>query len=191
MRVVLTFFFTHLLLFNSCTSLMKNSEGIKDDEDSFSEWGPLEINKTSIYITDKLSEYLKNNTSKPFLEFLKIENKSSEHIDSSLLENEIKSKLIKKKITFIDKSKRKDTLKEIELDMRGIVDEKSKIRAGYLLSPSYQLKGDINDVVRYINGEKKQLLIINFTLLNIETNALDWQESKRFSKNINTSRIGF
>ena len=79
---------------------MKNSEGIKDDEDSFSEWGPLEINKTSIYITDKLSEYLKNNTSKPFLEFLKIENKSSEHIDSSLLENEIKSKLIKKKITF-------------------------------------------------------------------------------------------
>jgi hypothetical protein len=191
MRVVLTFFFTHLLLFNSCTSLMKNSEGINDDEDSFSEWGPLEINKTSIYITDKLSEYLKNNTSKPFLEFLKIENKSSEHIDSSLLENEIKSKLIKKKITFIDKSKRKDTLKEIELDMRGIVDEKSKIRAGYLLSPSYQLKGDINDVVRYINGEKKQLLIINFTLLNIETNALDWQESKRFSKNINTSRIGF
>ena len=191
MRVVLTFFFTHLLLFNSCTSLMINSEGINDDEDSFSEWGPLEINKTSIYITDKLSEYLKNNTSKPFLEFLKIENKSSEHIDSSLLENEIKSKLIKKKITFIDKSKRKDTLKEIELDMRGIVDEKSKIRAGYLLSPSYQLKGDINDVVRYINGEKKQLLIINFTLLNIETNALDWQESKRFSKNINTSRIGF
>jgi predicted nuclease with TOPRIM domain len=191
MRVVLTFFFTHLLLFNSCNSLMKNSEGINNDEDSFSEWGPLEINKTSTYITDKLSEYLKNNTSKPFLEFLKIENKSSEHIDSSLLENEIKSKLIKNKITFIDKSKRKDTLKEIELDMRGIVDEKSKIRAGYLLSPSYQLKGDINDVVRYINGEKKQLLIINFTLLNIETNAIDWQESKRFSKNINTSRIGF
>jgi len=191
MRVVITFFFTHILLFSSCSTLIKNSEGSNTEEDSFSEWGPIEINKTSSYITDKLSEYLKNNSSKPFLEFLKIENKSSEHIDTSLLENEIKSKLIKNKITFIDKSKRKETLKEIELDMKGIVDEKSKIRAGYLLSPNYQLKGELNDVVRYINGEKKQLLIINFTLLNIETNALDWQESKKFSKNINTSGIGF
>ena len=75
--------------------------------------------------------------------------------------------------------------------MKGIVDEKSKIRAGYLLSPSYQLKGEVNDVVRYIGGVKKQLIVINFTLLNIETNAIDWQESKKFSKNYNTSTIGF
>ena len=191
MRVVIILFIAHLLFFNNCSSLLKNPENSNDQEDSFSEWGPLEINKTSSYITDKLNEYLKNNSSKPFLEFLKIENKSSEHIDTSLLENELKSKLIKNKITFIDKSKRKDTLKEIELDMKGIVDEKSKIRAGYLLSPSYQLKGEVNDVVRYIGGVKKQLIVINFTLLNIETNAIDWQESKKFSKNYNTSTIGF
>ena len=34
-----------------------------------------------------------------------------------------------------------------------------KIRAGYLLSPSYQLKGEVNDVVRYIGGVKKQLIV--------------------------------
>ena len=180
-----------LLFLNYCSILSMNPNSNKSNEDSFSEWGPQEINKTSTFITDKLSEYLKNNTSKPFLEFIKIENKSSEHIDTSLLENEIKSKLIKNNIKFIDKSKRKDTLKEIELDMKGVVDEKSKIRAGFLLSPSYQLKGEINDVVRYINGEKIQLLVINFTLFNFETSALDWQESKKFSKNINTSKIGF
>ena len=191
MRVVITIFIAHLLFFNTCSTVLKNPENSNDEEDTFSEWGPLEINKTSNYITDKLNDYLKNNTSKPFLEFLKIENKSSEHIDTSLLEIELKSKLIKNKITFIDKSKRKETLKEIELDMKGIVDEKSKIRAGYLLSPSYQLKGEVNDVVRYIGGVKKQLIVINFTLLNIETNAIDWQESKKFSKNYNTSTIGF
>ena len=78
MRVVMTIFITHILFFSNCSSVLKNPEYSNDEEDTFSEWGPIEINKTTNYITDKLNDYLKNNTSKPFLEFLKIENKSSE-----------------------------------------------------------------------------------------------------------------
>ncbi len=191
MKAMIIFITFHIIFLNSCSTFSPNKENLDLEEEYFSEWSPIEIEKTTFFITESLSKYLKDNSTKPFLEFLKIDNKSSEHIDTSLIENELRTKFIKNKIIIIDKSKRKETLKEIELEMKGIVDEKSKLRAGYLLSPSFQLKGDINDLVTYKNGVKKQLLVINFTLLNLETNSIDWQASKKFKKELNTSTIGF
>ncbi len=191
MKAMIIFITFHIFFLNSCSTFSPNKENLDLEEEYFSEWSPIEIEKTTFFITESLSKYLKDNSTKPFLEFLKIDNKSSEHIDTYLIENELRTKFIRNKIILIDKSKRKETLKEIELEMKGIVDEKSKLRAGYLLSPSFQLKGDINDLVTYKNGVKKQLLVINFTLLNLETNSIDWQASKKFKKELNTSIIGF
>lgn len=191
MKAMIIFITFHIFFLNSCSTFSPNKENLDLEEEYFSEWSPIEIEKTTFFITESLSKYLKDNSKKPFLEFLKIDNKSSEHIDTYLIENELRTKFIRNKIILIDKSKRKETLKEIELEMKGIVDEKSKLRAGYLLSPSFQLKGDINDLVTYKNGVKKQLLVINFTLLNLETNSIDWQASKKFKKELNTSIIGF
>ena len=191
MKAMIIFITFHIFFLNSCYTFSPNKENLDLEEEYFSEWSPIEIEKTTFFITESLSKYLKDNSTKPFLEFLKIDNKSSEHIDTYLIENELRTKFIRNKIILIDKSKRKETLKEIELEMKGIVDEKSKLRAGYLLSPSFQLKGDINDLVTYKNGVKKQLLVINFTLLNLETNSIDWQASKKFKKELNTSIIGF
>ena len=185
MRSFIIFF----LIYFSC-SVFQGTSYKDPDEDGSLEWGSKEVKSTVETISNSLEKFFFNSNNKPYIEFLRISNKSSEHIDTNILENELRIKLKEKKITIIDKSYRKETFKEIELEMKGMIDEKSKITAGKILSANFQLKGEISDQVKIENGIKKQLLIITFILLNYETNSIDWQDSKKFYKVSNISGLG-
>jgi PBP1b-binding outer membrane lipoprotein LpoB len=83
------------------------------------EWGPTEVSATVDLMVASVQTYFETSKERPFIELNKIQNKTSEHINTNMLANEIATSLIKRKIVFVDRSQRADAIKEMELSQRG------------------------------------------------------------------------
>lgn len=155
------------------------------------EWGPAEIAGTVELMVGSVQDYFNRSREKPFIELVKIQNKSSEHIDTGMLANEIATNLIKKKIVFIDRRERIDAIKEIEMGQKGMVNSASQIQAGEFVSPNFKLSGEISDNVRYDGSNKIQYIVVTLRLLKLSTGTIEWQEEKKFLKITKKERVGW
>ncbi|MCL1833922.1 MAG: penicillin-binding protein activator LpoB [Leptospirales bacterium] len=156
------------------------------------EWGPKEIKITVDKMVTSLYSFLKDEYKKTaFIQVKRFQNKTSEHIDTSLVSNEIQTKLIQKRIKFIDDSLEADALKEMEKGMTGLVNPDDAIPIGELKSPNLYLTGDIRENVRYVNGKKVQYLQVTLRLNSLRTNIVEWQEQQEFLKSTKSDKISF
>ena len=156
------------------------------------EWGPKEIKITVNKMVSSLYTFLKDDWKKPaFIQVKKVMNKTSEHIDTELIMGEIRTKLIKQRIKFIDDTLDKEALEEIAKGQTGLIDPDSAIPVGEMKSPNFYLTGTIRENVRYVNGKKKQYLKVTLALYNVRTRVLEWQDEQEFLKSTKTDKISF
>ena len=156
------------------------------------EWGPKEIKATSEKMVGSIYTYLKEDWKKPaIIQVKKFQNRTSEHIDTGMLMGEIRTKLIQKRIKFIDDTLDSETIKEIEKGQTGLIDADSAIPVGEMKSPNFYLTGDIRENKRYVNGKEIQYLKVTLTLYNLRTRVLEWQDEQEFLKSSKTTNISF
>lgn len=156
------------------------------------EWGPKEIKATTAKMVTSLYTFLKEDWKKPaFIQVKKFQNKTSEHIDTEMLMGEIRTKLIQKRIKFIDDSLDADVIKEMEKGQTGLIDPDSAIPAGEMKSPNFYLTGDIRENKRYVNGKEIQYLKVTLMLYNLKTRVLEWQDEQEFLKSSKSTNISF
>jgi uncharacterized protein (TIGR02722 family) len=156
------------------------------------EWGPREIKTTVNKMVTSLYGYLKNEWNQPALiRVERIENISSEHIDTKMLADEIVTSLIQKRIQFIEATYTKEAIKEIEKGMTGLIDPDSAIPAGNLKSPNFFLSGSISDNVRYVDGKKVQYITVTMKMTEVKTLLTKWQDRQEFLKATTSDRIDF
>ncbi len=163
-----------------------------DKAEGSGEWGPKEIKITVNKMVTSLYTFLKDEYKKPsFIQVKKFRNRTSEHIDTDLITGEIQTKLIQKRIKFIDDSLEADALKEMEKGMTGMVDPDSAVPAGELKSPNFYLTGEISDNVRQVKGKKVQYIKVTLKLINLKTNVAEWQDQQEFLKSSKSDKISF
>ena len=151
-----------------------------------------EIKITVNKMVNSMYDFLKNEWKQPaFLQVQKFRNKTSEHIDTQIITNEIATNLIKKRIHFIDDSLNQETLKEMEQGMTGLVDPESAIPVGQAISPNMYISGDIIDNVRTVGGKRLQYLVITLKLYNLKTRVVEWQDQQEFLKATNKDKYSF
>ncbi|MDY6934968.1 MAG: hypothetical protein SVZ03_12210 [Spirochaetota bacterium] len=156
------------------------------------EWGPKEIKITVSKMVGSMHDFLKNEWGKAaFIEVKRFRNKTSEHIDTKMVSDEISTNLIKKRIKFIDQSLTQESIKQMEMGMTGLIDPDSAIPAGMLKSPNLYLTGDIRDNVRTVGGKRLQYLVVTLKLVNLKTNIVEWQDQQQFLKASKKNRISF
>lgn len=155
------------------------------------EWGPKEIKDTVGIMVASLYSHLKAEKKAAFLQVKKIRNRTSEHIDTKMLSNELVNNLMKKRIRFIDASFTKEALEEIEKGMTGMIDPDSAIPAGELKSPNLFLYGDISDNTRSVGGKTLQYLVVTIKLKQLRTGIQVWQEQKEFLKVSKNTKVGW
>jgi uncharacterized protein (TIGR02722 family) len=161
-----------------------------DKAEGSSEWGPKEIKMTVNKMVTSMYTFLKEEYKKPcFIQVKKFRNRTSEHIDTELITSEIQTKLIQKRIKFVDDSLEADALKEMEKGMTGMVDPSSAIDPGNLKSPNMYLTGEISDNVRYVKGKKVQYIKVTLKLISLKTNVTEWQDQQEFLKSSKTDQI--
>jgi len=156
------------------------------------EWGPKEMKMTVTKMVGSMFDFLKIEWKKSaFIQVKKFRNKTSEHIDTKMVSDEIATNLIKKRIKFIDKSLTQDMLKEMEQGMTGLIDPDSAIPAGMLKSPNFYLTGDIRDNVRTVGGKRLQYLVVTLKLVSLKTNIVEWQDQQEFLKATSKDKYSF
>ncbi|MFC1669269.1 hypothetical protein ACFL20_02685 [Spirochaetota bacterium] len=155
------------------------------------EWGPKEIKDTVNLMVKSLYSHLKANKRPAYLQVKKIRNRTSEHIDTKMLADEITSNLIQRRIRFLDPTHTSSAIKEMEKGMTGMVDPNSAIPVGKLKSPNFYLYGSISDNVRYVRGRKVQYLVVTLKLTSLTTGVVAWQLQKQFLKSSRTRNVGW
>jgi len=156
------------------------------------EFGPREIKTTVNTMVGSMYDFLKNEWKQPsFVQVKKFLNKTSEHIDTSMISNEIQTNLIKKRIKFVDDSLTDDAIKEMEKGATGLIDPDSAVPIGQLKSPNLYLSGDIRDNVRTVSGREIQYLVVTLKLYNLRTNVIEWQEQQEFLKSSAKTKVSF
>ena len=137
-----------------------------------------------------LYNYLKNEwKNDALIRVKKIRNKTSEHIDTKILSNEIVNNLIRKRIQFLDDEYEKDAIKEMEKGMTGIINPEYAIPSGELQSPNIYLYGEINENMRHSGRKQIQYLVVTLKLKEIKSGKLLWQDQKEFLKISRTKKI--
>jgi uncharacterized protein (TIGR02722 family) len=153
------------------------------------EFGPKEIKITVNKMVGSMYDFLKNEWKQTaFLQVKKFRNKTSEHIDTSIITNEIATNLLKKRIYFIDETLTEDAIKEMEQGLTGMIDPDAAIPVGMAKSPNMYLTGDIIDNVRTVGGKKLQYLVITLKLYNLKTRVIEWQEQQEFLKSTSKNK---
>lgn len=156
------------------------------------EFGPKEVKMTVNTMVESMTVFLKDEWKKPaFLQVKKFLNKTSEHIETAMVSNEIQTNLLKRRIKFIDDTVTEDALAEIERGMTGMVDPDSAVPAGQLKSPNFYLTGDIRDNVRTVGGRDVQYLVVTLKLVNLKTSVVEWQEQQEFLKSTKKTNVSF
>ncbi len=147
------------------------------------EFGPREIKITVNKMVTSMYGFLKDDWKQPaFIQVKRFANKTSEHIDTKLISDEISTNLIKKRIKFVDETLTEDAIKEMEQGMTGLIDPDSAIPVGMMKSPNLYLSGDIRDNVRTVGSKRLQYLVITLKLYNLKTRVVEWQDQQEFLK---------
>ncbi|HPJ40451.1 MAG TPA: hypothetical protein PLT75_18580 [Spirochaetota bacterium] len=158
------------------------------------EFGPREVKTTVAKMVGSMYEFLKTDPKfkrGTYIMVRKFRNRTSEHIDTSMVTNEITTNLIKKRIRFLDSSLDRDTMEEMEKGMTGMIDPDSAIPAGHMKSPNLWLTGDIRDNVRRVGSERIQYLVVTLKLLEAKSRITVWQEQQEFLKASRATRVTF
>jgi len=156
-------------------------------------WGYYEINATTEKMVDSMFNYLKSDWAKECLiQVKKVRVKTSDHdIKPKMLENAIVTNLIKKKIAIHSDQFFKDTLKEIEKGQTGLIDPNYAIPVGELQSPNMFLSGLIETNTSGVDRDETISIDVTFTLQEIKTGRILWQDQKRFLKEVKRSGISY
>jgi uncharacterized protein (TIGR02722 family) len=147
------------------------------------QFGAREIKATVNTMVESMSVFLKTEWKQPaYLQVKRFLNKTSEHIETSMVSNEIQRNLLKRRIKFIDDTLTEDALKEMERGMTGQVDPDFAIPTGKLKSPNLYLTGSIDDLTDETRDRTKQYLVVTLKLVNLKTGEIEWSEQQEFLK---------
>lgn len=156
------------------------------------QWGPKEIKDTTGKMVASIHDFLKNEYKQAaFIQVKRFQNKTSEHIDTKMISEEIATQLIKKRISFIDDTLTPDAIKEMEKGMTGMMDPDSAVPMGALKSPNLYLTGDVRDNVRVDRGKNLQYLVVTLKLIELKSQVTVWQEQKEFLKSSSAKKVSF
>jgi uncharacterized protein (TIGR02722 family) len=189
-RIIIIALFSVLFLFSCGGGSTQYRDAAKDKGSAT--WGPKEIKTTVSKMVTSLYAYLKDDWARPvIIENRPIRNRTSEHIDTEIVANEIVTNLIQKRINFVDPSMTAAAIEEMGRGMTGLIDPASAVPMGELLSPNFYLYGEISDNVRFVGKKQLQYLVVTLKLTELKTGMVRWQDQKEFLKSSAASKVKF
>ncbi|MCC5813511.1 MAG: hypothetical protein JJT78_02040 [Leptospira sp.] len=157
------------------------------DSDPSPEWGPREIQETVSTMTESIYSYLSVHDPEAKLALVRIQNETTEQIDTELISIPLQSNLLRKNIRFVNRARRDDALKEYRFAKQGVTSSESHLS---LSIPRYILEGSIRDNVRYVKQKKIQYILVSLQLTSLETTDIVWQDEKIFLKESSSPLVG-
>ena len=127
-----------------------------------------------------------------------IANRTSEHIDTSGITDEIRKEILQTgKARFVNKSQRQNILAETDYQMGGAVAPETRIALARQVGAKYMLTGTLRSIEKeapkQIRLKKKSYIYysLNLELTSIETSLIEWADSVELVREASKPIIGW
>ena len=122
----------------------------------------------------------------------KMRNRTSEHIDMTMLSNKVRTQLIQSgRFRFADVANRRDIAEEYEYQQSGYVDPDQASGPGSQTGAEYLLTGTLTANVQQVGKDKLIYYKATFQLTNLVTSEIAWTDEKEIRKAYKKRHIGF
>lgn len=127
----------------------------------------------------------------PFVMVTKLQNKTSEHIDTQSIMDMVRVELMKGgKTKFIDKEAREDVAEEYEYQNSGMVSDETKKGKGGQVGADFIVNGRLDSIVQEAGKDKTIYYKITLNLTNLKTNVIEWTDNKQIRKKFRKKSVG-
>jgi uncharacterized protein (TIGR02722 family) len=126
----------------------------------------------------------------PIVMVTKLENKTSEHIDTQSIMDMVKVELGRTgAVAFVDKEARGDVAAEYEYQDSGMMDKSTQKTKGKQIGADYILNGRLDQIVQEVGQDKTVYYKVTLYLTNLSTNVSEWQDHDQIRKVFQKRRI--
>lgn len=127
----------------------------------------------------------------PLLMVTRLQNKTSEHIDTQSITDMMTVELMKTgKVAFVDKAARDDIAEEYEYQDSGMVSRESQKTKGGQLGADLIMNGRLDSIVQEAGKDKTVYYKITLNMTNLKTGVIVWTDQKQMRKQFKKQRVG-
>jgi len=129
---------------------------------------------------------------RPVMFVEKIQNKTSEHIDTESITDTISTKILRSgKFRFVDMTKVESVRQQLEYQNEsGLVDPSKAMAMGKQIGAEFMLYGNMSAIKKTSSDAKDVYYKFTLKLMNLETGILEWSDEKEIRKVREKSMFG-
>lgn len=167
-----------------------------------------DINRTNL-LTDKWSETdmqnavhdlvasavshhaIANAKRPPLVMVTRLQNKTSEHIDTQSIMDMIRVELMRGgRVSFVDKEARDDIKDEYEYQKSGMVSRETMKTEGGQVGADYVINGRLDSIVQQAGKDKTVYYKLTLNLTNLKSGVIVWSDYKQIRKLYKKQNVG-
>lgn len=120
---------------------------------------------------------------KPIVMVTRLQNKTSEHIDTQNIMDMVRVELQKSgKVSFVDKEARDDVSAEYDYQNSGMVNNSTKKGPGKQVGADFIINGRLDSITQEVGNRKSVYYKITLNLSDLDTNVIEWTDYKQIRK---------
>lgn len=187
---------TSALLFTSCGE-KAFVKGEYDDVNKVNllndQWSETDMQNVVKALVDSMMAHPAINNAKrePIVMVTKLQNKTSEHIDTQSIMDMVRVELSQSgKVAFVDKEAREDVSNEYDYQNTGMVSEETKKGPGGQVGADYIINGRLDSIVQEVGKDKSVYYKLTLNMTNLKTNIITWTNHKQIRKTFKKKSVG-
>jgi len=164
------------------------SDNLLDDQ-----WSESDMQRVVQTLVQQMlqSRHIKNADRPPIVMVTRLQNKTSEHIDTQSIMDMVRVELTNQGgVQFVDKSAREDVAEEYEYQGSGMVSKETQKGAGGQIGADFIINGRLDSITKTIRNEKTVYYKVTLNMTNLKTNIIAWTGHKQIRKLFEKKRVG-
>jgi uncharacterized protein (TIGR02722 family) len=127
----------------------------------------------------------------PIVMVTKLQNKTSEHIDTQNIMDMVRVELSRGgRVAFVDKEARDDVAEEYNYQNSGMVSDTTKKGPGGQVGADFIINGRLDSIVQEVGKDKSVYYKVTLNMTNLKTNLVVWSDYKQLRKRFKKRSIG-
>jgi uncharacterized protein (TIGR02722 family) len=121
---------------------------------------------------------------RPVIMVSRINNKTSEHIDTESITDSISNQLLRSgRFRFVDMTRVEDVKKQLNYQNNaGMVNPSKAIRFGRQVGAQYMLYGNLSSIVKNRGSNRDVYMKMTMRLMDLESGLIEWSDEKEIRK---------
>lgn len=168
-------------------------ENVQTENNLNDRWSETDMQKVVENLVSKMMNHnsITRSTKPPVVVVSRLQNKTSEHIDTQSIMDMVKVEIINSgKVQFLDKEARGDIADEIDYQ-KDNASKKTAKEKGNQIGADFILNGRLDSIVQQAGGQKSVYYKVTLNLTNISTGLIVWSGQKQIRKRYNKQHVGW